>query len=551
MSKILVALVATLSCLPLPLFGQSTQVDVSVGEPYEVINAGTNVYFHEGDEILSIKFDKNKLYIQKFSTNNLTQIHRKEYLEKFLPSQITIEHVGKVGGKYLLFYKVFNKQNKTEDLWAKEIGFEEGMLIGNSIHLLHVDDKVADLSLNYRQYISQVPDLEYSSNRIFDFRYSLDSSKFLIAYKKKPTKRINRNNYEVLGFHVFTPKLEKLWNKEIKMPYSEYELDLLDYSISSNGTLSLLTYVEQEEPTDLPGIYKKKHWFELLSTNQDQEELSSAILKFKPDIIEDLALIESKPNQLQCIGFYRSKTNDLNRGMLKVNFNKDHKECDFNYYPFDESTIYDFEIRNKERYNLDYSNLMIKNVDTSSGEITVLGERLYAFNGSIAVATGPMAGSIAFNINSGKLSSKQSDYHYGNILTLKIDKDDNLIYTTKIPKHTAAQEYSRQYGASFKVINLGKHEYYFFINHETNESITPKEGLNSSSSGQGDLIAYKINPENGTKEKISILNTRRFNEHGLEHMASFRFIKINEHEVVFEAYKDGQEDVLVKISLAL
>ena len=79
----------------------STDFDVTLGPPYKVVDAGTKLYFHEGDEIMTIKIRGGDITIQKMGLADLNQQSVKEYE---MPKGFQYESVQKFNSKYYLFF---------------------------------------------------------------------------------------------------------------------------------------------------------------------------------------------------------------------------------------------------------------------------------------------------------------------------------------------------------------------------------------------------------------------------------------------------------------
>lgn len=105
-------------------FSQESEFVVSA--PYPVIDAIDKSYFSSGDEIMAVKTNPDQVIIQKWNTGNLNEIQRKEYRD--FERGFQLEDVCEFGGNYYLFYSVWDKRNKREQLYSREIDFESGTL---------------------------------------------------------------------------------------------------------------------------------------------------------------------------------------------------------------------------------------------------------------------------------------------------------------------------------------------------------------------------------------------------------------------------------------
>jgi hypothetical protein len=194
---------------------------------YSVVD-GKKFYFTEGDDLYAIKVKGLAVSIQKYNPKIPKHIDTKIYVEA-LPEDIKLLDILKVGEKYYLFFKKSIRSREVEEnkeyLYCKEIDLE-------------------DLSLQEDyQTVLEIPG-RFKNYNGFDFNLSPDKSKLQVYYTKAPTKKINKLNYEKIGFHVFDQNMEQIVMAEIEMPYSEAEMGLRNVYMNNKGAsyCSLVNY---------------------------------------------------------------------------------------------------------------------------------------------------------------------------------------------------------------------------------------------------------------------------------------------------------------------
>ncbi len=72
-------------------FIAQAQVKISVGQPYGVIDALNKYYFSRGSEILTVKFKKREVIIQKLNSEKLA--FEKISVARDFPEGFNLEHV--------------------------------------------------------------------------------------------------------------------------------------------------------------------------------------------------------------------------------------------------------------------------------------------------------------------------------------------------------------------------------------------------------------------------------------------------------------------------
>ena len=75
----------------------------------------------------------------------------------------------------------------------------------------------------------------------FKIYKSYENSKIMINYRRKPLSKKDDVNYDLLGFFVFNSSFELVWGREVKMPYTEKEMNNLAYTVGSDGTVYMMS----------------------------------------------------------------------------------------------------------------------------------------------------------------------------------------------------------------------------------------------------------------------------------------------------------------------
>ena len=216
------------------------EVKVELSKPYTVIDAEDKLYLSNDDYLIALKIEKNgTMYIQSFDTKNLNLIAVNVY--KDWDKKSNFEYFQHIKGRFYVYYSLYNSENKTEQLFVREIDPKSAKFLSEGRKIIEVAEKLAgDLKATSFFYTFKVVNK-------FGFDDSYNGDKFLIYYKIKP-KGINSSKYfDVIGVQVFDDKIVKQWSKEIELPYTEKRMDVLDHAINAQGDVFVLAKVFNDD----------------------------------------------------------------------------------------------------------------------------------------------------------------------------------------------------------------------------------------------------------------------------------------------------------------
>ncbi len=532
-----------LLCLS-PLFAFS-QTNISVGAPYRVIDAASKYYFSQNGEILTVKVDGERILIQKFSADNLSFKQIKEY-EDF-GNGFTLEDVKEFAGKHYLFYSIWDKPNKTEQLFAREIDFAAGSFKGAGVNLLKVEGKISgDFSSGFTGWGFSFGG-GYNVTGKFAFHYSDDNSKLMVQYRRKPETKKDENSYDIIGFNVYEKDLKTFWKKEITMPYTEKKMNNIDYTVDSEGNAYTLAQVYNDNTTDTKKGKKAtvaNYHIELLKFASKSGQLTKTTVEVANKFINKVWLYESpNPNEMICAGFYNNGTDpDAANGVIVFKMAKDGKVLSSNTYEIP------LEILNQnisaraakkntkkdEDGKAEFSELELRKlIVEEDGSLLLIGEQYYIVQHTSTSSNGR--------------TTTYYTYHYNDMLVTKIDANQKLAWMRKLPKKQTGR--AGRGGMSFKYIGDGTNHYLLFLDHEKNKDLQSDQVPTNHSDGQGGfLTAYKLSDSKGTVSKFSIFDTRDVKGTEIYQFNTGRIFAIAKDQFVVEAYKKKKEDILIKIS---
>lgn len=528
-------LLITLILLPFLAFTQ--QAEITVGRPYAVIDAAEKYYFHQENEILTVKIQGKRITLQKFGAESLSFALIKVYDD--MPDGFSIENVAEYNNRFFVFYSLWDKRNELEQLYYREIDFSQGVFIGNGERIIKVKGKITGSPISKMSFWS------IGVQDKFDFHYSYDESRLLIQYRLKPDIRNDDKSYDVIGMSVFDKNLDYLWNKEIKMPYTEKKMNNLDYSIDSEGNTYILSTVYNDNTTDLKKEKngKANYHIELLRIKANSSDISITPIEVADKFINKIWLYESPGKHMVCAGFY-NKGKDLDNadGVILFKVGKEGKAYDIANYEIPVQVLNQYTSQRTQKKNekkdendkAEFEELELRELKVGNdGSILLIGEQYFVKQHTY--------------YSNGRTRTTYT-YHYNDLLITKIDPTGKLAWMKKLPKRQMGR--NGRGGMSYEYMNGKNSHNFMFLDNEKNMGIGLYEVPAQHSDGAGGfLTAYKIDDKTGEVTKTSVLNTRDVKGIAVHQFMTSRILPVSGSEFIFEAYKKKKEDVLIRVSL--
>lgn len=532
----------------------SSDYSYTVSKPYQVYDSPKKYYFSDGNQILSIKPWRKTVVLQKFDVNTLNLISAKEYED--LPENYVVEGMKQLQDKYYLFYSSWSgKDTEHERLYYREIDFATGEFIGESVKLIDIDGRLAG-TLSSTAGINVPFAFGFGVTDKFDFLTSLDESKILVQYRRKPEVKNDKESYDIIGTEVFDKSLNKLWSKEYTMPYTERRMDVEDLAVDSDGNGYLLAKVFHDDSNKDKKKRKDEeanYHMELFRLSKGSSEIEKTKIDLGDKFINGISLFESFEGYMICSGFY---TNGLNNelhnadGLYTFKITKEGKLVDEKSYEIPLEILNQYvknrtKKRNERRDEdgkAEFEHMKLRDLAISDdGSLLLIGEQ-------------------SFIVEHRTPKRVYYTYHNNDILVSKIDAAGNLAWMKKIPKRQMGQpkmgevyDTSKTYqgGMSYSYFNANGHHYIVFLDNVKNIDLELDQipALHSDGNG-GYLTSFKINDKTGEFSKGSILDTREVTDKmEVYQFSNNRIVKTDEDQFVLEVYKKSKEDVLIKVDI--
>ncbi len=516
----------------------SKDFKVTASTPYAVTDAGSKLYFAlEDGKTISVKTRGEMATIQRFDTRTMKEISRKEY--KDLPKYTKVQKVLQIRGKLFYIYEAYNKKSKEKSftLYIREIDTNSGTFKPEK-ELFTTSGPVTGQPFSWG--LSGWGLLGWGGAPKFDISTSFDDSKILVRFRHKPTTKSDAKSNDKIGFYVYDQDFQKVWGEDVRMPYTEKDMNNLAYMVKSNGTATMLIYKTESKS------------LELLTLKEGGDKMSVHKLDIKRDLLfAKFDLREDVNGNISAAGFYANGIDfKWSWGGGSTSFN-----CNglYSFTTTDKGEIissYDHEFplefiqqyvnkreRNKAEKREKKGKAGMEEVKMTEfftqedGSSIILAEQWYVRKELVGTNT-------------------QNVWHYRHMIAMKIDADGKLVWMKKLPKNQAGLAGQGQ--MSFKYIPGDGCHYLLYVGNPKNADLPVDEVPAAHKDGLGGfLTAYKVDDETGKVEKHTILDMVKVDGAKMRaHQFNVKRIFEAEDKVfMLEIYIKGKKDAMIKMEL--
>ncbi len=361
----------------------------------------------------------------------------------------------------------------------------------------------------------------------------------MIRYRAYPLERNDSKNYDDIGFFVFDQNMKKIWGDEVKMPYTEKQINNVAYGVSSNANVLMLVANRESEKYQAFVIDTKGE----LKTH----DLDLSTEKY----VRKLKIKENKQGNFACAGYYANgiefKYNPFTGGKFVFNVNGllyfeidgNGKLLTQNSFDFSKEFIQQ-NLSDRQKKSVEKREekgkagildlILLEFTVKEDGSAWFIGERQYAAN----EFWGPR---------------KQYVYHFSNIVVMKVNPNGELAWMKKLPKNQAGLRGVGQMSIAY--MQGDKADYVAFVDNPKNIELSPEDGVPSAhKDGHGGFITtYKINHQTGALEKHTICDLTDIKGTKAHQFKTNRIFKVNNGEFLTEIYIKRKEDAMVKFKL--
>lgn len=511
---------------------------VSVATPYPVIDAGSKNYISLGNgTAILVKMGRGLVHIQKFDSNTMKEVAKNTY--KDLPDNAYFQDVVKLKDKVFLIFEAVDKKANNFTVYCREIDTEKGTF-KKQIELFKTSRIVSNPQKTFELTNAEIGFASLLAENKFSIYKSIDESKFMITYRLSPLKKSDKLNFDEIGFYVFDNNLTKVMGSEVKLPYTEEQINNIAYSVTNEGGCVML--IANREKKEYAAFFINK-----------TGNLTEKKLDISTDLyIRKVEMKETPKGNFVCAGYYANgiefKYNPFTgaafvfnaNGILFLEISKSGNVINKKNFDFSSDFIKQYQSKSQQK-NTDKREesdkagildlIMREFIVKNDGSIFVVGERQYLRN----EFWGPQQKPV---------------YHFGDVVVAKINPNGDLAWMKKYPKNQAGITGAGQMGFSY--MEGENFDYIAYVDNPKNISLGINEVPESHKDGLGGyLTTYKVDHKTGEFEKHTICDLNNINNKKIKayQFKANRIFNVNKGTFLMEIYVKDKMDNMVKFVL--
>ncbi len=519
----------------------SKKFKIETGSPYKVIDASLKLYYPvNGESAIAIKVSGELVTLQLFDVINNLEVKRNEYID--FPKYSKLQDIIEIKGKMYYFFEAFHKKNDNFSVYCREID-KKNARFGRIRKLFTTKGVVVGTIVDPLDKNTIIfPGVRLGPK--FKIQKSLDESKIMISYRNKPKVKRDRKNNDVIGVYVFNSEFKKLWNHEVKMPYTEAEIENIAYGVSGNGTVFIIIYNVKDKT------------YSALTFNDTGNLIETKLDIDGTKIVNELEMVESENGNIIFSGFYTNlddlelgavgDTDNENSpyGILSFEFDNKGSVILLRDLPFSNAFIKEYQSSKKQKKSkmrkiereLGYIDLkMIDFYVGENGSFYYVGEQQFAkpeYDGMDS---------------KGRPDDLDLVLYFRNLVLVKTNAEGSIEWVRKLPKFQTGK-FGRGSLGTFYSKSKSKH-YFLFLDNPENIDVSINEAPEMYRGKDGVLSAFVVNDDTGEFNKYQILSLDNVNGKKTYKFITKRIFSPIDDILFFEVYIKNKKDMLVKLKL--
>lgn len=345
---------------------------------------------------------------------------------------------------------------------GKQRDFEDIIMLGGQLYLLTSYNNVAKKknflfkqpinmkTLTPSKNLKMILETEARNKEregTFDYHISRDSSKMLI-YNQLPYKR---KEPERFALRVYDNDFEKIWSKNIKLPYPDNQLSIEEYRVDNEGNVFLLGVLFKDEAK-----YRRRgspnYEYVILAYRQGGDDAEEYHVGLKDKFITDLTFRVADDGDLVCTGFYSERGTYSIKGtyFFRLNsktkqiYNENSKEFNFEFLsvymsPKDKKRAKkaaskgNFK-RQAELYQYALDELILR----SDGGAVLVAEQFYVYQQTDQDYFYPSY--YGYSSFYSPFQTTTTYYNYNDIIIVNIKPNGEIEWASRIPKQQSTTD---------------------------------------------------------------------------------------------------------------
>ena len=488
----LVGLIALSSFFSFSQINFSDEFSYTVSDPYQVVD-GWKYYFSKDGQVMSFKYRRGTFTFQKFDGDKMNEIERNEVPKG--DEGFTVENITEFNGRYYFFFSRWDRGSELEQLFVRELDFENCDFAGPEKRLISHKGKITG-GFNGGSLFgfgSMVTDK-------FKFDQSYDGKRLIVQYRERPEDKRDAYNKDKIGMHVFDGELEPVWDAVVEMPYTEKKMNNLAYTIDGEGNTFVAAEVYNDDSrkrTTKSG--DPNYHLELIRIDGESQEVTTSKITVGVKFVKAIGFFEGPDSKVVIAGYYGNSARSGTDGVFVAKLTTSGELDGVVSYevPVDVMKKYmserkqnKLEKKDSKGKDLSMPNMVLRNIHFGDdGSMIIYGEKYY-----VVERTNPKTGQTTYT------------YYYQEIFATAITGSGELAWMNKYPKNQIGS--AGRGGMGYYVMNSDSYAYILFLDNVKNIELALDEYPAAHRDGRGGyLTGFKVNLENGEAEKLSILNT--------------------------------------------
>jgi hypothetical protein len=424
--------------------------DLHIGPEIKSDKKGTleDIIGKDNEGYYMVRAEPKRFYLEKID-HDLNLVKSEEIDLGKGSGKKYLEFVVQLDGEIYMFTSQYDQPSKQKVLYNESI---------DRSTLKPKGDRVKAAAYSYRSR---------SEDGFYDYHVSRDSSKLLIYYNN-PFQ--GSKTGEKFGISVLDNQMNKLWSKQLELPFKDRLYEVERYKVDNDGRAYLLGIVYRGQ-VRAKRQGRPNYEYHLLAYDQG-DEYQEYLLNLKDKFITDMQFEITRTGQIICAGFYSDMGTTSVRGTFYLVIDSKTKEVKKEYYEeFDPSFLDDFmserragKGRELSRYNL--NQLEIRR----DGGVVLIAEQFYVkqlqdynrYNsfGSpyyyyypryFAYGRYPYRYYDPFYDN-----DQEVQYNYNDIMVINIRPDGSIQWAKRIPKRQRSKNDGGRHSSYSMSVAKGK-----------------------------------------------------------------------------------------------
>lgn len=501
--KSLLALVPffVFSILPVTSFSQAKTQKAKVTEGPEIETKRSSVRDICGTDesgYYILRLQKSTYFLEHLSKNMTVDKSVEVADQKMGKAELEFGYFQMLDGNLYMFSSIKDKTTSTNKLYVQSVS-KSTLLPDNK------PKEVASSEFITKRFMLQ----SYTMGGTFLNTHSPDES-HLLVYSQEMSKGDNGDAPTDFHFHlrVFSPKMEKEWDKEIKLPYAPSVFTVEQVKIDDRGNVYIIgiEYQEKSDARISRREGKPSYKYRLFRYAANGNDVIEMPIELKGKFITDVQIDGAPNGDIIASGFYSESGTFSIKGAFYMSIDSkssDVKVMQLSEFETDFITQYYTEKEKKktqkkedkgeeaELYQFKLDNLLIR----EDGGVTLIAEQFY-----IEVRT------YTSTDSQGRTTTRTVYYYYYNdILVLSFNKDGIVEWKTKVPKRQCTTNDGGYYSSySFSIIG---DKLFFIFNDNPKNLFLPKGQKPYPFSGSKELAVVLVEVDGTGKVSKELLMT--------------------------------------------